>query len=183
MAIFIQFHDHKAPGWEKTEQSPGSVTEEILDGHEKGHDQRHNLQENGPCHGQRPDTGCIVAKPGAAAWHWMKRSNLSTSDKHILFKSRFIRFLWFLETLGSFGFRFLASVKSPILIIQQPKIVRQLGQIAQLILEPAPNMEWKLQTQQHQQPKHSRLLRSGCFRAGTLYSQKLYFWEASRSAP
>ena len=104
MTIFIQFHGQKAPGWEKTEQSPGSVTEEILDGHEEGHNQRHNLQENSPCHGQRPDTGCIIAKPGTAAWHWMKRSNLSTLDTHILFKSRVIRFLWFLWFLGFLWF-------------------------------------------------------------------------------
>jgi len=105
MTIFIQFHGQKVPGWEKTEQSPGSVTQEILDGHEEGHDQRHNLQENGPCHGQRPDTGCIIAKPGTAAWHWMKRSNLSTLDTHISC-SKAVSFGSFdsFGSLGSFGF-------------------------------------------------------------------------------
>ena len=117
MAVFIQFHDHTAPGWEKTEQSPGSVTEEILDGHEKGHDQRHNLQENGPCHGQRPDTGCIVAKPGKAAWHWMKRYTVDfghTYHGQKPFQLIFLWFLWFrISRLSEVSHLDLTSSNSP----------------------------------------------------------------------
>ena len=57
---------HQGKNPTKTQQSPGSITEEILDGHEEGHDQSYDLQENGPCQCQRP-TGRILAKPGMAA--------------------------------------------------------------------------------------------------------------------